>query len=404
MKIKLFFSILIVFSFTTVFGNNNFVKGFIITNDHDTVVGLLDFKTDLLNSTICKFKVDENSPVKTYLPGEIYGFRFFDEGKFYVSKNVNLDDSLNVNVFVEFLVQGMLNLYYLDNDWREYYFYEKEPGKMISVTKQSDIIVNDKIKVDNRYKGVLTYVFKDYVPLAAKTKDAEFEKKSMIEYTKVYHDKMCKSGESCIIFENDYKKKFAKYTFSVYSGMEYNQLTISTSGFFDLHQMPSISPIIGAEISLYRPRFSKGLHLMLDVNLAKIIGYDEYINSRKESYFLYRISATKLTSNIGLKYIFTESKLKPNIELAYSRVNMLDKKYSIKEDYLNTVINSVQTNDSRKAEESFLFGNGYRIGCGLGYPILTNRYINLSLLYYCHKPRYYDDKLKTYQIKLGFQF
>ena len=403
MKIKFFLSILIVFSFTKVYGNNNFVKGFIITNDQDTVVGLLDFKTDNLNFDICKFKVNENSTVKIYQPGEIYGFRFFDEGKFYVSKNVTINDSLNVNVFLEFLVQGMLNLYYLNSNWREYYFYEKEPGKMISVTKQPDMIVSNKIKVDNRYKGTLTYVFKDYVPLAAKTKDAEFERKSMIEYTKVYHDKMCKSSESCIIFENDYKKKFGKYVFSVYSGIEYNQLKIITSGFFDLHQMPSISPIIGAELSFYRPRYNKGLHLMFDVNFAKIIGYDEFVNLTQESYYSYQISAIKLTSNIGLKYIFTKSKLKPNIELAYSRVNMLNKKYTIKEDFLDYRYNNVIANDSRNAEESFLFGNGYRIGGGLGYPILTNKYINLSLLYYWHKPRFTDERLDTYQMKLSFQ-
>ena len=135
MKIKYFLSILIVISFTAVYGNNNFVNGFIITNEHDTIVGLLDFKTDYSNSTICKFKTNEDSTVKIYQPGEIYGFRFFDEGKFYVSKNVTIKDSLNVNVFLEFLVQGMLNLYYLNSDWREYYFslLSGKTGKLIFV-------------------------------------------------------------------------------------------------------------------------------------------------------------------------------------------------------------------------------------------------------------------------------
>lgn len=76
-----------------VFGQDNFVKGYIITNTNDTVFGLVDFRSNYLNSVVCKFKENEKSATQSFNPGEIYAFRFQDEGKYYVTRTVTIGEN-----------------------------------------------------------------------------------------------------------------------------------------------------------------------------------------------------------------------------------------------------------------------------------------------------------------------
>jgi hypothetical protein len=119
--------ILFVFLLLSLWGNsqNNYVPGYIITNKQDTIHGLIDFRTDRMNNSVCKFKVSLQDSVKTYLPYEISGYRFVNETKYYISKTVTID-KVEYKLFLEYLVQGILNLYYLDNGNPCYIFEAKD--------------------------------------------------------------------------------------------------------------------------------------------------------------------------------------------------------------------------------------------------------------------------------------
>mgnify|MGYP007083938460 FL=1 len=103
---------------STIYAQSNYRPGFIITLQKDTVYGVIDYRTDKINATRCVFLPQDNSGDKpiTYHPFDILGYRFTDDGKYYVSKNVELQYGIPKPVFLEYLLQGMKSLYYYETE------------------------------------------------------------------------------------------------------------------------------------------------------------------------------------------------------------------------------------------------------------------------------------------------
>ncbi len=99
---------LLLFFYSKCFSQNNFQKGYIISNKNDTVTGLIKYGSNYENTYKCSFQVNPDSPVETYLPDEIKAYRF-DDGKFFISKKLNPSDSSNI--FLEFLFDGIVDVY-----------------------------------------------------------------------------------------------------------------------------------------------------------------------------------------------------------------------------------------------------------------------------------------------------
>ncbi len=55
----------------TTNAQSNYKKGYVITNKNDTIRGFIDFRTDKMNSSLCKFKRSENDYEQKFHPGEI---------------------------------------------------------------------------------------------------------------------------------------------------------------------------------------------------------------------------------------------------------------------------------------------------------------------------------------------
>ena len=92
-------------------------EGFIITNQKDTIYGLIDYRSNTVNAKECTFKANNESEYKTYAPGQISAYRFKETGKFYISKKYENEDE----VFAEFLISGMMNLYRVEMGFRKIY-------------------------------------------------------------------------------------------------------------------------------------------------------------------------------------------------------------------------------------------------------------------------------------------
>lgn len=386
MKKTILCCLYIIIPIVSVLSQSNYKEGYIITMEKDTVHGLIDFRTDHTNSLICKFKLSDEASEKNYQPGEIAGYRFVNEGKYYVSRAVVID-SLKRTVFLEFLVQGLLNLYYFP-EGIGCYFFENKDGTLVAITKKPDeIIDNSKLKVDDRYKGMLSYISRDCLPLAFKTSKVEFNKESMIVFTKDYHDQMCDSGEKCIIFENDYKKKFTKFNFTAFSGIEFNDIKFND---INLSKMLSFSPIVGIGLNISSPRLIKSVSIMVDAILSKIAGACDYSNNL--TYSQYSFSGIKSNFSGGLEYIYQKGKFRPAINAGIS--------YSY---FFN--LNSTLKTNSQISENVILIQNsttGIKTGLGVDYQIEGNQFIIVRFLYSKHV-NYYDIN-NTYQLKLGYKF
>ena len=107
---KMIIFALLAFSATAATAQTNPKPGFIITNDGDTVRGVIDFRTNERLSRQCDFWADGGGGGVTYKPGDIEGFRFDNGGKYFVTRRLNVTGEPEL-YFAEFMVQRLMNLY-----------------------------------------------------------------------------------------------------------------------------------------------------------------------------------------------------------------------------------------------------------------------------------------------------
>lgn len=121
-----------------------------------------------------------NTEPTTYHPFDILGYRFTDDGKYYVSKNIELQYGVPKPVFLEYLLQGMKSLY----------FYETEEDIPIYFVESNHLLVKiDAPKLSkqttglqfknqtDRYIPQLHYAFKDCPSLEPQIDRAHFSRK-----------------------------------------------------------------------------------------------------------------------------------------------------------------------------------------------------------------------------------
>lgn len=371
----------------SIFSQANFKEGYIITNTNDTVYGLIDFRTDYSNAEQCKFKINEASSPTIYRPGEIEGYRFKTEGKYYISKTIKID-SVRSEVFLEFLVKGMMNLYYFPKG-SGYFFFENMDGTMVAITKTADkIIDNSHVSVDNRFKGVMTYVFRDCTPIATQTSQARFGKGPMIKYTKKYHNLMCESGESCIVFENDYKKKFTKFGYNVFTGAEYNKLILTA---IQPTEVVSISPVIGVGADISSPRLTKSIYLFAQASLSRIEGSYDFIEF-KVNKFNYEFSSLKSNIDFGVRYCYPKGNVRPTLSVAYDFCNFP----TLKSKYIYNDVTTINYKLPKKSNRSF------SIGIGADFHLVANQFIIARILY--SKFINTNELMPSYQFNVGYSF
>lgn len=177
----------------------DFRPGYVIPVLGDTIFGQIDYRGDLLMSSICKFKDDE-AKITAYYPNDIVAFRFVDS-KCYVSRAVN-----NKKVFMEYLIKGKINIYYLRDDHGDHYYFDKEDVGLTEIPYKEEVkTVNYKpyLSKSTNHIGVLTYYLQDAPSLKSKIEAIKKpEHQNLVKLAEEYHNVVC-DGEKCII----YKKK-----------------------------------------------------------------------------------------------------------------------------------------------------------------------------------------------------
>lgn len=381
---------------STILAQENFTNGYIITNSNDTIYGKVDLRTSSINQKRCLF-VSSETGEQMYYPGDIKGYRYTSAGKYYISKEITIDEKRHF-IFTEYLVEGGLSLFYIKDGDRSYFLFE-EGGKVpFYVTQNKPEEIGLSIKYDNKYKGILRYYFQDssttLLELIGKSK---FNQKSMIAIVKQYNDENCLNPgqESCVIFENESPDKFfIKFKFSAYTGIQSTGFEDETYKIND-----KIFPLVGGQVFLYYPQWSKKFGLIANISLSKMsaespqFGIPLTDNFYHIEYDIYTISY-----KVGAKYTYNKPKFKPSIEGGLSVTNILKNKSK----YVHTEYGSKEY-EIRKNH------TGVYLGAGMEYNIRKEQSIFLHFNY--------DFYLKTdkaqkkskgaidiWQIKVGYTF
>lgn len=305
----------------SICAQRNYRPGFIITLKRDTVYGKIDFRTDKMNALRCVFKSEEDAESVTYLPFEIAGYRFTDDGKYYVSRMIKPDEGKEaIPVFLEYLLEGMKSLYYYESkDGRELYFIQDgERLVMLDAPelermKSEGLIVNGRV---DRYVPTLQYVFRDCPELMPKILKTSFSHKGLIKIAKEYHYAVCVANEDCIEFENrTSKRKGMQVLFTPYMGvMQYHFLDVENI------QKPDLSYIVGVNLAITNRRWKGAVSGVVDLSLSRLTAIPNPPRNTPE----YDFTSMAVSLEMGIRLTYPKGKVRPFLEGGYELFKRLE--------------------------------------------------------------------------------
>lgn len=357
MKLKLFI-ILIFIAKASLFYSQNFEKGYVINNQNDTIHGLIAVKNNNTSSKKCKFKTEKTDKIITYTPDDIRQFRY-QNGKYYISSRIP-NDSTNQLHFLEFLVDGIVDLYYYQDNINEYYFIKDINDSLVELknTQYYEKIENTTyLRNKNEYIQILAPILQNSTKSCEKLMRTQVDYKSLISLIQFYHKDLCTQNE-CIVYSKQIKKE--KFHFGVVAAYESMQIKDITT--------PRVSGVLYEYNTVYYPKLGIFIYIPLSFinnqrsrlifentysvekqnnQLSYPDGYYSYqiqmkenrFNMRNNLYFSYDLSRTTLRPLIlGGIFLKTtlDSELKTQVDV-YNPNNMLaiTKLETTKTNYMN---------------------------------------------------------------------
>jgi len=200
MRTKIIF-IFVILGIIKTSAQSDFRSGYIVKNNNDTLYGLIDYRGSKANARECFFRKDEKFEVVKYLPSEISIYRFTDS-KYYVSKSINTGEK-EEQIFLEYLINGIVSIYYYSDMNGDHYFAEKEKGKLINLKNESKEVIIDitkYVRETKEYLGILKYLLSDSPTVLNEVNNATLNRQALIKLASDYHYSIC-SDKSCIIYE-----------------------------------------------------------------------------------------------------------------------------------------------------------------------------------------------------------
>ncbi len=411
MKQLIFSKVLIFLILNNVLGQSDFREAFIIKNNNDTIYGYVDNRGNRANAFQCTYKKTMDSETVEYTPQELKGYRLIDK-KFYISANILREGKMDT-VFLEYLVDGVLDVYYYRDEHGEHYLYNNGDGNFVELKTSSREIEKDgrKYLIEKKeYVADLKNELKEVPSLADKVPNMSINHKSLIKMANEYHNAVC-SDQECIVYEKTVGLKIdfgplAQMNFlSIKNNGNYEEFTWEEDARFFLSdiQGSSVYYSMGGYINVYAPHFSERTYVGYEVSFGvnSIDLTSEYTDPTHYYYLPSQIKTSQVIFNNSLHigFVFPERKLQPFFQLGgfYNFLNFTD--YFRETDRLNkngvyyeTLTSEYNVFDNR--DYGFSFGAGCNLSIsekmklhfetrynhGLGWSEFTNAdYIKLSV-------------------------
>lgn len=176
----------------------DFRKGYVIASNADTLYGWVDYRGDLLMSSVCRFKSGDSRDVTEFYPGDIIGYRFLG-GRYFVSKKHE-----DQHLFMEYLINGQLNVYYFRDKVGNHYLLDKDDIKLTELPYHKGKITEDGktfMYTSKAHQKILSYVTNDAPQFSGKAEEfGEPQHTNLIKFAKNYHYNVC-PDQKCIIYE-----------------------------------------------------------------------------------------------------------------------------------------------------------------------------------------------------------
>jgi len=369
-----------------LYSQSDFRNGYIIKNNNDTIYGLIDYRGNKANAKKCIYKKNDHSEKQEFTPTDLKAYRFSDS-KYYISKSVKLE-GVETTIFLEYLINGIVDILYYRDDLGEHYLADTHDGKLYELKNEDkEFSVNYEIftKKSKEYIGILKYLFRNSPSIVQKVDAIALDHKSLIKIAHDYHEEVC-SNKECIIYE----KKLSKIITSFGPLIGVNVISISELGSFQEIYLDNIRfknviyPSIGLFYKFGMPGLNDKLYFQYEgvYSHIKLTGTNSYI---EPIYFMDYKNKITLTlnslCNSGLiRYEFPKGKIRPTFQVG-GFIN-----YSFLSDYTrNLEVNFSSGTNYYKEETHDNPFSQFDLGISLGFGIVTKmsnkKEININLRY-----------------------
>ncbi len=298
---------------------SDFRNGYIINNSYDTIYGFIDYKGNKANAKQCTFRENLDSYNQIYTPDELIGYRFTNS-KYYESKSFMIENEPK-QLFLEYLISGIVDIYYYRDDKGEHYFLDDKSGDLHELkNEEKEIYVNNTnyLKESKEYIGVLKATFKESPSIYKRLDNAQLNHKSLITLAHDYHNEVC-TDEACIIFEKKLIKRKYKYGFVLgMNDLSITQIKEFVGEYYYLNNSQyeyDFSPSLGLYYKVNMPNLNERLFFQYEGTYSRTnlkisnsyISIDSFLN------YLNTISLIQNTlKNLAvIKYEFPNGKIKP---------------------------------------------------------------------------------------------
>ncbi|MDP4238606.1 MAG: hypothetical protein Q8904_03930 [Bacteroidota bacterium] len=401
-----------------VFSQENFIPGYIIQQNGDTVKGLINYLNWEKNPNQISFKETKSSNIKEYKPLEIIAFSVLDET--YKSAIVKVDQS-NIKygissdpefefrtdtAFVLTIIQGSKSLYYYcdRNRQHNFYIYNNSNYELLEFKEFNRIHEGHLFhEMNNRYIGQLILYFQDCHIKESKFQNISYTLESIEKLFKYYYSQMKPEVVSVK------KKEKTKVEVGVIGGICMTGIVFTSAS--ELSAFDYITKVKfdkdlsltgGVFLNIVLPR-NKGkwsLYNELLYNSYSFDGfYSDFNNSNYYQNKTYKLGYYYLKMNNMIRFKFPVGKFQGFANAGFSNgfvfkeVNRDIVETKFYSDH--TIVENKVLEETRKHEQGLLFGFGlihkrisaeirYEAGTGISeYTYLgcvTNRY-NLILGY-----------------------
>ncbi|HLO89763.1 MAG TPA: hypothetical protein VK172_01235 [Lentimicrobium sp.] len=184
-----------------LFSQTKTEPAFMVTYQNDTLFGVGSMSS---NQDYCIFRKINGKEFISYYPKEIRVFRFID-GKYFVSEEIKDPDNKLRKYFLEFLVDGEIDLFAISATNR--YFIKKDSAGLLELNDNlrnlQEINGSDYLVQDKRYLGYIRAYMAEAPQLFTEIdKMRKLNQKDLVELSVEYHHAVCNEYE-CV----NYTKK-----------------------------------------------------------------------------------------------------------------------------------------------------------------------------------------------------
>ncbi|MEN8249592.1 MAG: hypothetical protein ABFS32_11715 [Bacteroidota bacterium] len=368
---QLTFTLLVVSVYNQSFSQENYLEGYVINNNQDTVYGFIDYRNWNINPQLIKFKERLDSITTIIYPAGITEFGVEDE--IYVTGTVEVEVSprsvgqLEYNptlktktetVFLQTLISGVKSLYFLKDPKGHENFYIKRDAAfdLLIYKKYLRLIDTERVIAENkRYLGQLNLYLAECPSLNSTLSNLSYNKKS---FTKVFQEYYRCSGHNI-----DFQKRIE--IIKIEKGLKFG----GTATFFNIRSTSSYladaafnqsyNITAGVFFNAVLPRNQGRWSINNEILFSSFDVTGHYEDFQMNA--IIDIGYSYLKINNLLKYKFSAAKIHTYLNIGISNGIMIvekNNKVSKKLIGFSTVTEERALEDIRKHEQGWILGYG----------------------------------------------